>query len=309
MSQTLKIIVVVVLAMLLMPLAVYANDGNEQGEFDFRIGGVARVVPDQVVDTVIVIDGDAVVDGQVSSTLWVINGTVTVSGVVDGEIMVVDGVLNLASTARVGNVQLVRSVLERGDGATISGEVSTRTEFVHFGWGSGVFSTIFWIVSTIALVIAAVFILAIAGRRLNGATLELHSHLLSSAGAAFILWTALTLLALMAAITLVGIPLSLGIALFVMPVIWLVGYVIASMRLGSVVTRLVRSGSEATHHYLFAIVGLIAFQCIGLIPYVGGAVVGLAGFIGSGALAYRLYVDWRARRSGTGMSPLLAPAT
>ena len=48
--------------------------------------------------------------------------------------------------------------------------------------------------------------------------------------------------------------------------------------------------------YLPVTIGLVAFQVIGLIPFAGGLVVGLAGFAGSGALVYRIYRNRRGAR-------------
>lgn len=276
--------------LLLIPATVLAAETTGNDDFMLKVGGTTTVEPREVIDSVIVINGDAIVAGTVTSTLWVIGGTATVSGHVNGDVMVVNGVLSLTSSATVKNAALVSSELAREPGATVTGELTEQVAFVHFGWGSAVFSMLFWIFTTAALLVAWLIVATVAGRRLSITGHEVTEQAGASLLTALIVWVGLPIVAVLAAITLIGIPVALAIAVLVMPVLWITGYVVAGVRLGEyLVGEVAKRPTDPERPYLHVTIGLLTFQLVGLIPFAGGLVVGLAGFAGSGALVYRLF--------------------
>ncbi len=117
------------LALIALPAGVtaQATDGEADG-FLVRANGDVTVAPGEAMGSVIVINGDAVVEGAITDTLWVISGDATVNGSVDGDVMVIDGTLTLAQGATVENVMLVRGTLDRAEGATVTGSIRDRAE-------------------------------------------------------------------------------------------------------------------------------------------------------------------------------------
>jgi len=108
----------------------------------------------------------------------------------------------------------------------------------------------------------------------------------------------LPVLAILALVTLVGIPFGVALLLAAIPVL-LVAYATAAWIVGR---RLLRSRSASPWAALFAGWGIL--RVLALIP-VAGALVGFAAtVVGLGALAVAL---WRARPTGAPAAPAPGP--
>jgi hypothetical protein len=117
-----------------------------------------------------------------------------------------------------------------------------------------------------------------------------------AAGVAVLFWIVVPIVAVVAFVTVIGIPIGITLLLVVLPLLWGLGYVTTGTRLGFFVADLRRTSPELAHPYLEAILGIVIFQIIGLIPIVGGIVVALAGLFGAGAIV--LHAWRRARTPG-----------
>ena len=91
-----------------------------------------------------------------------------------------------------------------------------------------------------------------------------------------------------------------------MPLLWGLGYVVTGTRLGFFVDDLRRATPDLDHPYLEAVLGVVIFQLIGLIPIVGGIVVALAGLFGAGAIVVHAWRRIGTPRTGADV-PLLDP--
>jgi hypothetical protein len=305
--RSIVLLVGLIAALLIVPSAA-AQEARTDDGFLLRVNGTTTVGATEVTDSVFAVNGDAVVDGTVSDTLVVIKGDATVNGNVAGEVVMIDGTLNLKPGATVGDVTLMRATLNQEQGATITGELSERSEFVNFGWGRGVFSFVFWLGTTIVVLLAGLAYAALGGRQLRTAGNLLTKQPGASLLAAAIVWVGLPILAVLALVTVVGIPLGLAVLFFVLPVLWFVGYLVAGARLGAVLARRFGGADAPDRPYLAAIIGLFVFQVIALVPIVGGLLVALAGFVGAGALGYLAYRGRGERRQAVAR-PVPAPAT
>lgn len=291
--RTLRLVGIVLLALLLAPATALAQAATEDSDsFIVHVNTPTTVAAGQAMGSVIVIDDNAVVDGTVKDTLWVVNGTATVNGTVDGDVLMINGTLNLAAGSTVKNVTLIRSDLTRADGATVTGDINERSELVSFGWGEAIFSFVFWIGVTIVLLLAGLAFAAVGGHQLVESGHALTAHPLESFLTALATFILLPILAVIAIITLVGIPLGLVIFMVLIPLLVLLGYIVAGERLGE---WLVTVTGARLGRYAAVLVGILALQVVGLIPVLGGLLVVLATFFGSGALVYRLYRQRRPR--------------
>lgn len=296
--------------LLALPAAVSAQSvATDNGGTIFRVNGDATVAASQTVDSVVVINGNATIAGRVTSTVTVINGNVNVQGTVDGDVTVTNGTITLAPKAVVKNVTLVHGTLHRSPGAQVTGSINERSEFVNFGWGHTIFSTVFWIGFTMLILLAGLVFVAFASRPVAEAGALMTAEALNTTVAMVIGWVALPVIAIGAFITVLGIPIGLAILLLAMPLLWLTGYIVAASRLGGAVIAAFNRQRQPVggRPYLAAVIGLLAFQVIGLVPFVGGAVVALAGFYGSGALVYLTY-KWFQRRRGKQIVTPAGPA-
>ena len=284
------------LAVLFMPGAA-AQAVTEDDGFVLQINKPVTVAADEVMGGVVVINADATVDGHVKDTFLVVDGTATVNGKVDGDIVLVNGTLNLGASSIVKNVTLVRSDINRADGAQITGDLHERSEFISFGWGAWIFSFMFWVGTTIVVLLAGMVYVAIGGRQLTETALTMTSRPLESFVTALATWIALPIIGVLAFITVIGIPVGLAVFLVLMPLLLLMGYIIVGQRLGMWVMEVT---NIRANRYVPVLAGLLALQLVGLVPVAGGLLVGLAVFVGTGALVYHLYQARRARRSPQG---------
>jgi hypothetical protein len=303
-------LLVLVLALIALPAGVVAQatEGESDG-FLLRANGDVTVAPGETMGSVIVINGDAMVEGAITDTLWVISGDATVNGSVGGDVMVIDGTLTLAQGSTVENVMLVRGTLDRAEGATVTGNISERAELISLGWGATVFSMMMWLGLTLALIAAAMLFVRFGGRQLAASGEVLRHRTGMAAVTALALWIGLPIVAVLAFITVIGIPLGGAIILFLLPALWLLGYLVASAKAGAMVLHALGITADRPHQaYMAAGLGVVLFQLVGLVPALGPLVVLLAALAGSGALIYRLVERPREHRPVASHQPHPQPA-
>ena len=280
----------VILALFLFPSMALAEGSTTNDDVLMRINGPITVGANEIAGTVVVISDNADISGIVQHDLVVVDGNATVTGTVEGNITVVSGTLTLQPAARVaGDVNLVSSDMTRATGATIEGS-TTRSSFEWSGWVFLLFSVYLWVSSTIAIIIAGLIFAAVGGRQLTSAGNLIARKTGGTILAAFIIGIGVPILAIVAMLTVLGIPLGIGLLLFLIPALWFFGYLVAGTKLGSVILR----QDSNDHPYLAALLGLILLQIIGLIPFLGGFVTFIAGILGTGALVLLAWNAWRA---------------
>jgi hypothetical protein len=267
--------------------------------FVFRAEGDVTVAQGDVMSAVIVANGDATIDGEVTDTLWVINGDAIVTGGVSGGVVIIDGTLSLEQGSTVDNVVLYRASLDRADGASVNGEITEEGDLVSLGWGAALFSVAMWLGVTLALIVAVVFFTIYGGRQLGAIGDTLTGRVGRSILTALALWVGLPILAVLAVITLVGIPLGVGIMLVLLPALWFLGYLVTGATLGGWLMRVARAGERPERRWLAAAIGVFTLQVIGFIPALGPVIIVFAGIVGSGALIYWLVGHPREQRSPT----------
>lgn len=291
-----------------MPLPVAAQDDAQDDDLLLRINGDLVLPAGESVNTLIVGNGDATVGGTVNEFLLVIKGTATVTGRVDGDIVVINGTLRLEAGANAQDVTLVRSDLVRDPAAIVTGEINERSGY-SWGWGSAIFSLLFWFGTTIVVLAAGLLFAAFGARQLIGAGRLETERIGECIVATLIVWIGLPILAVVAFITLIGIPLGLAILIILLPALGFLGYLVSGTRLGNMILR--RDSAIARKPYLAAVVGLLVLQLIGLIPVIGGLIIVIATFYGAGALAYYAFLGWRERHvevTAAPPQPVAAPS-
>lgn len=267
--------------------AAQTADVDDDGLF-FRANGDITVATNQRLDNVIVVNGNAVVSGTVTDTLLVISGDATIDGTVGGDIVMVDGTLRLEPTATVANVTLIRATLDRADGATITGDLTEQDDYASFGWVGALFSFVMWVGVTVVLVVAALVFALAGGWQLTARGELLRRRLLQSILTGVALFVGLPILAVLAFVTIIGIPLGVVILLVVMPALWVLGYIVSGTWVGRKVVAALGQVERPRRPLLAASLGVLILQVIGLIPTLGPLVTLIAGAIGAGALVYRI---------------------
>lgn len=280
----------------LLPITAVAQQMtvDDDDSFILQINRPATVATGDMVDVVVVIDDDAVIDGQVTDALFVINGTATVNGTVSGDIIVAEGALILNDGASANNVTLFRSDFTENGAVTITGDVTEENSYTSFGWGMTIFSVVFWIGTTIAILLAGLAIMALMGRRMDTVAGVISARPLESAVVGLVTWILLPILAILTFITIVGIPVGLGILLVVIPLMALLGYMAGAYWLG---LRVVAMANFGAGRYLALVIGLVILALIGAIPWFGGLVTFIATLLGTGAFVYEIYRSRRESQS------------
>lgn len=293
MRRELRVVILlltVIALFLLLPVAAMAQEvGSDEEGLLLRVNGPVTIAENEVIDNVVVISDNVTVDGTITGSLVVLNGDATINGVVNDDVTVVRGTLDLTSTANVNNVSVIRGDLVQDPAATVAGNI-TEGDFQVTPWDWGIFWGFIWLGSTLVVLVAGLVFAAIGGRQLRASGDTITRNIGPSLLGVVAIWILLPILMFFVFFTLVGIPLSIGYFLFVLPVVWFLGYLVAGTQLGRLILR---RRYDDPHPYLAALLGLIILQVIGILPIFGGFVAFLAGLIGSGAL---IVLAWRAWR-------------
>ena len=248
--------------------------------------------------------------GDTTSLLVVGRGNARIAGTA-GAVLLLDGTAELLPTARVGHltvvrgqavlrqgsavqgdVQLLDSGLRREPGATVTGEVA-RGYWARIEAGLRTFSLVIGIGIWIAVLLGGLIATAVdpAGVRRAGLTLTGEPGM--SLLAAAVLWICAPFAALSAMTTIVGIPIGVGLFVFILPTLAFLGYLVCGIRLGGVTLRRMRPADPRERPYLAAALGLTLLPVLGMVPFLGGLVTALAATIGSGAV---VLAAWRGSR-------------
>lgn len=293
-----RVLVFLVLLLALAPATLAAQPADD-GPYDtlIRVNGLVHVRAGETAQGVVVIGDDAIIDGN-ADFLLVIDGNATITGVVEESVIMVNGAVTLMDGARVGkDVLLYRADAVREAGATVAGNVRNEWGGINIGQG---FLFWLWASMTVAFVAGGLLFAAFGGRQLAGAAEAATMHPGGTLLTALALWVGVPVITVFLMATVIGIPLGLGVLVFLLPALWFAGYLVAGATLGRIVFR----GRETANPYLAVTVGLVIFQVIAIIPFAGGTVAFFAGLVGAGALVYRA---WAARRGVTPAHHLGAP--
>lgn len=283
----------IVALLVLTPAVAYAQTSGDDGLL-LRIGGTVSVDADEVVETLIVLDGDAEVFGTVDEII-VVSGDLTVADAEVRNLTIISGDVALTgSTVISGDLQLINGDLTQGVDTRVLGSVNEGGE-VGFGAALGVVSVLLYLGLSVALVVLGLAVAGVAGRQSNAAGLAITNETGPVALASLILWVAVPLVAVLALVTVIGIPTGLMILVMVVPALAIVGYAVAGLRLGT--WMLYRSRPEETpdHPFLAAFVGVGLLQLVGWIPVLGFMIATIAGLAGTGAISLLV---WRGFRGG-----------
>jgi cytoskeletal protein CcmA (bactofilin family) len=266
-----------------LPATAFAQDADDLSDgFTMRISGDYHLRPDDRVETLLVIDGDALIEGTVTDGLILINGDAVVRGVVDGDITVIRGELTLESTADVDDITLIRSDLEQQQGATVRGDIERNDRVLWPGFGI-LIGVIFYLGLTVAVLLAGLIFAAIGGRQLSLSAASMGERPGRTILTGLIVAIALPIVAVLAFLTVIGIPAGIALLVFLLPALWFLGYIVAGTWFGTLMLSRRRAG-DGEHPYGEALLGLGVLQVIGLIPGLGAVVFVLLGTWGTGAL-------------------------
>ncbi|HYV15468.1 MAG TPA: polymer-forming cytoskeletal protein [Conexibacter sp.] len=290
---------IAVLAPVLLALLLAAGSASAAPDRVVITGG-AVVSAGQTAGDVVVLDGAVTIAGRVTGDVVAVSGPVRVTGRIDGDLIAVSDRAFLGPAARVGGD------LRYGDerpvlapGASVGGKVSNEDwADAASGWGwVSVFG--WWLAVSVSTLIVGALLVWLAPGALYAAERAVREHLGATVGWGVAIAIGVPLLAVLALVTLVGIPFGVALLLAAIPVL-LVAYATTAWIVGRRVLR-----NRSTSRWVAMLAGWGILRVLALIP-VAGALVGLAAtVVGLGALAVAL---WRARKPSAPPAHPEAPA-
>ncbi len=282
-------------ALFLLSLAApaWAADGGKN-EPQIVLTGQAVVSAGQTVGDVVIFNGPATIDGTVRGSVTSFNGDVSISGTVTGDVTSFNGDVTVASGARIGGDLVTQTAPSVASGATMEGDrrrVNTDVIFGRFTWISR-FAV--WVAVSVSILVLGVLLLLFAPRAAEAVAAAAVQRIGSSIGWGLGLFFGIPIVAVIALVTIVGIPFGLGMFLALAP-LYALGYTASCFALGRALIKPPRT------RYLAFLAGWAIVRVASLIPFISGLVWFLAVVYGLGILAVA------ARRRETVMT-VAAPA-
>lgn len=254
---------------------------GDQAEVVVVVGGEARVAG--VVDTLVVIDGRAVLDGARTETVVAVRSPVELSGAttVSGDVMTFDSVVTQAATVELGG--RIRDLAPELAGAGFVFASAMLLLYIGFG---------------IATIASGLLMAALAARQVREAEALIRREPVMVLAVAIVGLVIPVIASIALMVTVVGAPLGLGILFALWPLVAFLGYLVAGIAIGDWILGRLSPHVVRERPYLAAVVGLIVLHVLGIVPLVGA----IASLFGFGAV---LLLAWRiaTRRSGGTVEP------
>jgi hypothetical protein len=282
--------------------------GAEVGSTEDQVvlSGTVTVPRGRSVGEVVVFHGRAVVSGVVVGDVVVLDGPVVIAGQVSGTVVAMNGPIRLAATASVGGDVLGAGDVRLEPGALVVGEVRDHVRFTPRGTLAALGALLGAVAIAVSALLLLLLLLALAPRALDRVATAARTAPFASFGWGIVVALALPALAVLAAASILGLPLGLSL-LLAFGLIALVGYALTTFAVGRLIVREPRGRAGA----LFA--GWGAAAAIGLVPFLNVVAWGLGSTFGLGAAVVAV---WRARsaapsrgRHRAGYAPAAATIT
>ncbi len=241
-----------------------------------------------VGDGIVAGAGDFILEGEVKRSVTIFTGKADVSGSIGRELTMAGGGLTLTNTARVGGnlsarVHQLKDV-HIADGATIAGQrdIRVRVRESQFTRPRFYFHQAVWLA---AAVLVGWLSLVLFPGFVQSSTQAVGS-VWRSLGLGIAVLAGVPVAIIVAAITLVGIPIS-----FMLFALYLAAIYLAKIWVGAFLGRMLLkpAGSAKGDWLLGLLVGLLILSIVGFIPYLGGLVHFGMVCLGLGAFAWQLY--------------------
>lgn len=278
------------LALLAVVLVGSASAASLQGEADddavVVVNGDVNVGIDEESHGVFIVDGNARVAGIVDGDVVVVSGDVLVSGRITGNLVTIAGRAHLLPKARIGGDLIYGDERPRiAPTAKVAGEIEKEDWSDALDLLPFVGALVFWLAITISSAVLGILLLLIAPRAADAVFERARERTGPVIAIGLAIFIALPLAATLAAVTLVGLPLAIGLGLVMLPLA-AVAYVTAAWALGRAIVKPPRSRILAFLAGLAILRALALVPILGILVWLGAVIVGL-GLIGAAIGAAR----------------------
>ena len=252
------------------------------------LSGDLMVPRGEEVGEIVVLHGTATVAGVVRGDVIVVDGSISVTGQVSGSVVSVNGSVTLGPNAQVLGDVIARDRIRQQGGASVGGDTregaafTLRTPIEVFGPLAAWLAVM---LSTLLLAALLLFLVPRGAEAVAGAAL---GSPWATAGIGVAVFLALPIVAVLAVLTLVGLPLGIGLLLGLF-LLYSIGFAGSVFVVGRALWHPPRS------RWVALAIGWAIVAAISAIP-VAGAIVWFAGTaFGLGAMTI---ATWRARGAG-----------
>jgi len=258
-----------------------------------------RVIVDGTVkDNVFVVSGDLDIRGRVTDDVLVIHGDVVISGRVGSDVVALDGRITTREGARVSGDVKSRQAPHVAPG-TVRGDVKKLNISNVFGGFLVLFLVFLWIAVTVSVAILGLLFVLLFPRAAD-ATVAAGRRFWPTVGWGALVGIAGPIAGVLVLVTIVGIPLGLGV-ISALNVLAPLGYVASALILGRLMVKSTTTGGRIGA--FFAGFGIL--RAAALLPVLGFVVWFLVCMFGLGAL---VQAAWRAGRTSPEEAPSTPPA-
>jgi hypothetical protein len=278
--------VVLLTAVLVGPAGAAPLGGEADDDAVVVLNGDVTVRAGELSQGVFILDGDAHIRGRVDGDVVVVVGEAIIRGRVDGDVVTVSGRAHLLPGARVSGDLIYGDEGPRiAPTARVGGEVEKEEWSDALGLLPFVGALVFWLAITISSLVLGLLLLLVAPRAADALSQRARERTGPTIAIGLAIFIALPLAATLAAVTLVGLPLAIGLGLALLPLA-AVAYVTAAWALGRAIVKPPRGRIPAF------LAGLAILRLAALVPVLGvlvwiAAVVFGLGLIGAAIGAAR----------------------
>ena len=283
--------ILAVIAILTLAVPVLAADDAlpHSGRVLMAFGGDLVVPAGEQADAVVVVTGHVDILGRVN-TVVVIDGTAAVTGTTIESLVVVRGSATVTNTHVLADIRTLDAQVTQS-GVTIDGSVrGLEADLIALGWAFGLGALLIWIGIGLATLAAGLLVAGLAGRQLRSTAAIIRREPMRAIGGGILGLVVPPILAVLLAVTVIGIPLAVSLVLFVWPAMAFIGYVVAAAWLGEWALELTRGRQvERERPYLATVIGIVLMFVAGIVPLL----TAIISFLGFGAV---VVAGWRTVR-------------
>lgn len=272
--------------------SIATSDLPRTGRVLIVAGGDITVPQGEQADLLIVAAGDASVSGTVNA-LVMIDGTATLTGATVGTVVVVSGTVDVGpGTVVLNDVAEARGTVVSSGGEIMGSTRELATGIAVFGVFAGIVAIIVWVGVGVSALVAALVLASLAGQQIRKATWLIGHEPVPSILLGLASIVVIPLVAVLAMVTVIGIPTGLGILLVMWPALAFLGYLVGAIWIGEWLLSRRAGYVPAERPHMAAVVGLVVAFVLGLIPLLSAII----SIVGTGAVILAVWLTWRGRR-------------
>ncbi len=282
-------------------LSYVVAEDMDRNEIVKVFGGDVIVKEGESCENVVVIGGNADVRGDVISDIVIIGGQLTMSGSAGENVVVIGGKAIIKSTAQISEDLVIigaepdvdKGVIVGGDRVTIARWISgvfdgLKSYVIHCLLKGRFFAiSLPWTMAVLGATIALMFILAFLFPAFFTKNIELaENKIVTALIIGILIPVAIGPVLIALSVTIIGIP-AIPVLIILLKGSLLIGILALSTHVGKQVIRMINPSFNMPVMFS-ALIGVILFSAIMVIPFVGGIFTVILTTIGTGTGIYAL---------------------